>query len=259
MGRLDGKVCIITGAASGLGKQEAIRFAEEGAKLAICSRTESKLMDTKRICEEKGAEVLAMACDVMVKENLEALVSATVDRFGTIDVLVNNAHTVTMLLPFLQKSEDDLEIELKSSLYAYWRLMKLCYPYMKGKPGAGASIINFASKAGFEGTIDHCAYAAAKEAVRGLSRVVAREWGKDNIRVNTICPGSFTDNCKADLGKQTKEIQQWAEIAFKDNPFQRVGDPYEDVSPIVLFLASDDSRWMTGQNVFADGGGWITA
>ena len=92
MGRLDGKVCIITGAASGLGKQEAIRFAEEGAKLAICSRTESKLMDTKRICEEMGAEVLAMACDVMVKENLEALVSATVDRFGTIDVLVNNAH-----------------------------------------------------------------------------------------------------------------------------------------------------------------------
>jgi len=259
MGRLDGKVCIITGAASGLGKQEAIRFAEEGAKLAICSRTESKLMDTKRICEEMGAEVLAMACDVMVKENLEALVSATVDRFGTIDILVNNAHTVTMLLPFLQKSEDDLEIELKSSLYAYWRLMKLCYPYIKGKPGAGASIINFASKAGFEGTIDHCAYAAAKEAVRGLSRVVAREWGKDNIRVNTICPGSFTDNCKADLGKQTKEIQQWAEIAFKYNPFQRVGDPYEDVSPIVLFLASDDSRWMTGQNVFADGGGWITA
>ena len=200
MGRLDGKVCIITGAASGLGKQEAIRFAEEGAKLAICSRTESKLMDTKRICEEKGAEVLAMACDVMVKENLEALVSATVDRFGTIDILVNNAHTVTMLLPFLQKSEDDLEIELKSSLYAYWRLMKLCYPYMKGKPGAGASIINFASKAGFEGTVDHCAYAAAKEAVRGLTRVVAREWGKDNINVNVVCPLAMTsqlENFKA--------------------------------------------------------------
>ena len=107
--------------------------------------------------------------------------------------------------------------------------------------------------------MDHCAYAAAKEAVRGLTRVVAREWGKDNIRINTICPGGFTDNAKTDLSKQTKEVQQWAEVAFKDNPFQRIGDPYEDVSPIVLFLASDDSRWMTGQNVFADGGSWITA
>lgn len=259
MGRLDGKVCIITGAASGLGKQEAIRFAEEGAKLVICSRTESKLAETKRICEEKGSEVLAVACDIMVHENLVNLVEKAVEKFGTIDVLVNNAHTVTMLLPFLQKSEDDLEIELKSSLYAYWRLMKLCYPYMKDKPGAGASIINFASKAGFEGTIDHCAYAAAKEAVRGLSRVVAREWGPNNIRVNTICPGGFTDNAKTGLQLQTPEIQEWAKMAFMDNPFRRIGDPYEDVSPIVLFLASDDSRWMTGQNLFADGGGWITA
>lgn len=258
MGRLDGKVCIITGAASGLGKQEAILFAEQGAKLAICSRTASKLDETKRICEEKGAEVVALACDVMVKESLEELVAKTVDKFGTVDVLVNNAHTVTKLLPFLQKSEEDLDIELKSSLYAYWRLMKLCYPYMKGK-NPGASVVNFASKAGYEGTPDHCAYAAAKEAVRGLTRVVAREWGPDNIRINTICPGGFTDNAKDGLKLQSEAIQEWAKEAFKANPFHRIGDPYEDVAPIVLFLASDDSRWMTGQNLFADGGSWITA
>lgn len=259
MGRLDGKVCIITGAASGLGKQEAIRFAEEGAKLAICSRTLSKLEDTKQICESKGAEVLAMALDVMDADKLKEFVDATVAKFGTVDVLVNNVHTVTMLLPFLEKSEEDLDIELKSSLYCYWRLMKLCYPYMKNKPGAGASIINFASKAGYEGTAGHCAYSAAKEAIRGLTRVVAREWGPENIRVNTICPGGFTDNAQASLQYQTPEIQEWAKTAFKENVFQRIGDPYEDVSPIVLFLASDDSRWMSGQNLFADGGSWLTA
>ena len=137
--------------------------------------------------------------------------------------------------------------------------MKLCYPYMKNKPGAGASIINFASKAGYEGTAGHCAYSAAKEAIRGLTRVVAREWGPENIRINTICPGGFTDNAQASLQYQTPEIQEWAKTAFKENVFQRIGDPSEDVSPIVLFLASDDSRWMSGQNLFADGGSWLTA
>ena len=126
MGKLDGKVCIITGCASGLGKQEAIRFAEEGAKLAICSRTVAKLEETKRICEERGAEVLAFPCDIQVREQREAFVEATIEKFGTIDVLVNNAHNVTPLLPFLAKSLDDLEIEYKVCTEAYFHFCQLC-------------------------------------------------------------------------------------------------------------------------------------
>jgi len=259
MGKLDGKVVLITGCASGLGKQQAIRLAEEGAKLAICSRTESKLLETKRICEEKGAEVLAIALDIMVYDNLVNFVDKTVERFGTIDVLINNAHTVTPPGPFLEKSIEDLDIEMKSSVYAYWHLMKLCFPYLKDKPEAGASIINFASEAAIKGLESFAPYAASKEAVRGLSRVVSREWGQFNIRVNTVCPNGLTDNCQGGFNSLRPEVKEWAEKAFSDNPFNRPGDPYIDVAPIVVFLASDDSRWITGQNIHADGGALINA
>lgn len=258
MGRLDGKVCIITGCASGLGKQEAIRFAEEGAKLAICSRTVAKLEETKRLCEERGAQVLAFPCDVTVAEQREAFINAVVERYGTIDVLVNNAHTTTPLMPFLAKTLEELELETKCCIYAYFHFCQLVAPHMMDKPGAGASIVNFASKAAREGTPGHSVYATVKSAVGGLTRTLARELGPLNIRVNSIMPGGFTDNCAEGLKLQSEEIQEWAKQAFKENPFEKIGDPYEDVTPILLFLASDDSHWMTGQNLHADGGAWIT-
>ena len=138
-------------------------------------------------------------------------------------------------------------------------MMKLCFPYMKDKPGAGASIINVASKWGVEGSLWSSAYATAKEAIRGLSRVVAREWGQYNIRVNTVCPAGWTDNVTARIKDQKPEVQEWVNFAYKDNPFQRIGDPYNDVSPVFVFLASDDSHWITGQTLHADGGGLISA
>ena len=259
MGKLDGKISVITGCAGGLGKQHAIRFACEGASLAICDILEDKLMETKRLCEEKGADVMALRCDVSKYEDLVTFVEKTAERFGTIDVLLNNAHKITKLRPFLEQGVDDLDIELRTSLIATWHMMKLCLPFMRDKPETGASIINVSSKAGLEGTPMHAAYAASKESIRGLSRVVAREWGQYNIRVNTVCPGGWTDNVTASLHHQSAEVQDWAKQAFKDNPFQRIGDPYDDVSPVFVFLASDDSRWLTGQNLHADGGAWISA
>jgi len=192
-------------------------------------------------------------------DSLVDFVEKTAARFGTIDVLVNNAHTITNPMPFLEKSIEELDIEMHSSLYAYWHLMKLCFPYLKDKPGAGASIINFGSEAAVAGNASYSAYAAAKEAVRGLSRVVAREWGEYNIRVNTLCPNGFTDNCSTGLTAQSQEVQEWVKSAFVNNPFKKAGDSYHDVTPIAVFLASDDSHWITGQNIHADGGAWITA
>jgi len=259
MNKLENKVIILTGASSGLGKQQAIRMAAEGAKLAICSRTESKLLETKKLCEDQGAEVLAMAIDIMDYNSLVKFVDATVEKFGTIDVLVNNAHTITNPAPFLEKTIEDLDLEMKSSVYSYWHLMKLCFPYMKNKDGAGASIINFASEAAVMGDALYAPYAASKEAVRGLSRVVAREWGQYNIRVNTLCPNGMTDNCAAGIAYLSPEAREHIEKAFVNNPFGRAGDPYEDVAPAVIFLASDDSHWITGQNIHADGGALINA
>jgi len=259
MKKLENKVVLITGCSSGLGKQQAIRMAEEGAKLAICSRTESRLMVTKEICEEKGAEVLAMAIDIMDYDSLVQFVDATVEKFGTIDVLINNAHTITIPAPFLEKTIEDLDIEMKSSVYSYWHLMKLCFPYLKNKPGAGSSIINFASEAAVSGDALYAPYAASKEAVRGLSRVVAREWGQYNIRVNTLCPNGLTENCSTGLNSLSPEAKAHVEAAFVNNPFKRAGNPYNDVAPVVIFLASDDSHWITGQNIHADGGALINA
>lgn len=192
MGKLDGKVVVITGASSGLGKHMAIRFAHEGAKVAICARRESRLMETKQLCENEGcSDVLAFPCDIMRYDDLKAFVDKIGERFGTIDALINNAHTITVpFRSFFDYTVENLDTELHSSLYATWHLMKLCFPYMKKK---GGSIINLGSPGAVEGAVNHAAYAAAKEAIRGLSRVVAREWGQYNIRVNVICPAAWTD------------------------------------------------------------------
>jgi NAD(P)-dependent dehydrogenase (short-subunit alcohol dehydrogenase family) len=261
MGKLDGKSIIITGAASGIGKQLSIRCAVEGANVAICSRTEAKLLETKRICEEKGVKAFAMPLDIRNYDSLVAFVDGAVKELGTIDGLVNNAHTITKPAPFMDKTVEDLDTEIQSSLYAYWHLMKLCFPYLKDKPGAGTSVVNFASEAAISGDAFYAPYACAKEAVRGLSRVVAREWGLNNIRVNTLCPNGLTDNIGSldDLQSLSEAVREHVKAAFVANPFKRVGDPYEDVAPAVVFLLSNDSRWITGQNIHADGGALINA
>ena len=258
MGKLEGKVAIITGAASGLGKYEAIRLAAEGADIAICDIKAKHLQETKQLCEEQGARVVAVHCDVTSYDSLKAFVDQAVDQLGTIDVLVNNVHRTT-LKPFLDLDIRDFQTELEISVFSAWHMMKLCFPHMRDKPGAGASIINFGSRWGQESPKLTATYSAVKEAVRSLSRTVAREWGEYNIRVNAICPGGFTDNAAAYMGTQIPEMQEYAMAAFKDNVFGRPGDPYEDVAPIVAFLASDDSHWLSGQTINADGGGWITA
>ena len=130
MGKLDGKVCLITGCASGLGKQEAVRFADEGAKLVICDIQEEKLMETKRICEERGAECTAVKVDLASREDREHFVEVAAEKYGTIDVLVNSAHYTTPLQPILAKSLDDLELEYKIGIEAYFHLMQLCWEYI---------------------------------------------------------------------------------------------------------------------------------
>ncbi|MGW0436272.1 SDR family NAD(P)-dependent oxidoreductase [Micromonospora sp. NPDC003197] len=258
MGKVDGKVAIVTGAGSGLGKYEAIRLAAEGANVAICDIQEERLQETKQLCEEQGVRVVAVGCDVRSYDSLKAFVDQTVEQFGTIDVLVNNVHRTT-LKPFLDLDIEDFRTELEISVFSAWHMMKLCFPYLKNKPGAGASIINFGSRWGQESPKLSATYSASKEAVRALSRTVAREWGEYNIRVNAICPGGFTDNASASMHEQHPEMQKFAMEAFKDNAFGRPGDPYNDVAPIVVFLASDDSHWLSGQTINADGGGWIAA
>lgn len=254
MAKLDGKVAIVTGASGGLGKQIAIRFAREGAKLAICARTESKLMVTQQICEAAGAEVLAITADVCVYDQLKSFVEMTVDRFGTIDVLVNNAATICAPHPFIDHYVETLDESIQSGLYSTWHLMQLCFPYLKKN---GGSVINFGSIGGVQGKEGFAAYAAEKEAIRGLSRVVAREWGEYNIRVNVCCPSVVTDRFEEGIQCCPPEMKAYLEASMMNNAMHRRGDPFEDGTPAILFLASDDSRWVTGQTLHVEGGQWI--
>ena len=246
--RLEGKVVILTGASAGLGKQMSIRLAQEGAKLAICARRVDKLKITAELCEAEGAEVLAEKCDVSKYDDLKKFVDKTVKRFGTIDVLVNNANYEADRQLFLDQDVVELDKALHTGVYAHWHLMKLCYPYMKGK---SSSIINFTSGTYQVGLEMYASYAADKGAIRALSMVVAREWGADGIRVNTISPVAITDTI---LHKLSPEYSEWVKGMMKDNAMQRVGEPYSDIAPVLVFLASEESRWVTGQNINVDGG-----
>lgn len=206
MGKLDGKVVLLTGASAGIGKQVAIRMAAEGAKLAICARRAEKLNETKALCEAKGAEVLALACDITQKDQLENLVHETVARFGGIDVLVNNTMSGTAGVPFLNQTWDHMNQILNSNLFSVWTLMQLCYPYLKAS-GKG-SIINVGSGAAQLGLPNSSSYAAIKGAVAALTKVVANEWGVDGIRANILNPAAYTDTIKAGLTEVPEEMKE---------------------------------------------------
>ena len=254
MGKLDGKVAIITGCSGGLGKQMALRFAAEGAKLAICARSADKLAATAQACRDLGAEVVDMPTDLCQLDQMKAFVQATVDRFGTVDILVNNAVSIPNPHSFLDHTEEELASTFRSGLVATWHMMKLCFPYLKGK---SASILNFGSGGGDLGMAGFAAYAVTKEAIRGLSRVVAREWGAYGIRVNTLSPAAMTENATAGIEHLDPETKAQILAGMTQVPLCRAGDPYEDITPVAVFLASDESRWITGQNLYVDGGGTI--
>lgn len=249
MDRLAGKVVLMTGCSAGIGKQAALLFAKEGASLAINARRANKLGETKKLCEEAGAQVLAIPGDILDYAHLQHLVQATVEKFGKIDVLINNADINTQGIPLEENNQETLDDIMGSNFFAVWHLMRLCYPHMKAN--GGGSIVNICSGAGVTGLPGFAPYASAKEATRGLSRVAANEWGKDNIRVNVICPACMTDTIQ-EVGFASFMEQVAQSVAMK-----RVGDPYADVAPVYLFFASDDSKFVTGQTIAVDGGGLV--
>jgi len=246
--RLEGKVVILTGVSAGLGKQIAICLAREGAKLAVCARRKEKLEETAALCEKEGAEVLALQCDVSEYKDLKRFVDKTIDRFGTVDVLINSANFEADRMPFMDQDIAMLDQALHTGVYAHWHLMQMCYPYLKGK---SSSIINFTSGMYQVGLELYASYAADKGAIRALSMVAAREWGVDGIRVNTISPVAMTDTI---LHKLAPEYSDWVKDMMSHNSMGRVGDPSGDIAPVVIFLATEESRWITGQNINVDGG-----
>lgn len=249
--QLEGKVTIVTGAGRGIGRDIAKLFAQEGAKVAVVSRTTKTVDEVVEAIRRDGGEAIGVTCDVSKKDQVLAAVEATVKAYGTVDVLVNNAHdTTTMTASLLDTSEEQFLKQLSSGLFASVHFMQACYPYLKRNRG---KVINFASGTGLHGAIGFTPYVAAKEAIRGISRVAAREWGPDRINVNVICPLSMTEALEETIKDPT------VQAALADVPLGMPGRPIDEIAPVALFLATDASRYITGHSILVDGGNLMDA
>jgi NAD(P)-dependent dehydrogenase (short-subunit alcohol dehydrogenase family) len=249
--RLNKKVAIVTGAGQGIGRGIAHRFAREGARIVIAEWKAHRGERTRAELEELGAEAINVPTDISEKAQVLHMVQAALDAYGTVDILVNCAQTFTPNVPFQEKTDEMWHVSLLTGPMATFWAMQAVYPVMKA--GGGGRIINFASLNGEVGqrlTVD---YNASKEAIRAITKTAAREWGPDGILVNAIAPGAASPVYLAWAARQPEMAEQQNKL----KPIQRMGDPEDDIGGVALFLASDDSRYVTGHTIFVDGGAWL--
>ncbi|CDN40981.1 SDR family NAD(P)-dependent oxidoreductase [Paenibacillus sp. P22] len=243
--RLQGKVGIITGSASGIGRGMALAMAKEGAHIAIVDVNEQKGRET--LAEvNRCTEGRLFIRDISVKDNAHDIVAEVVKKFGKLDILVNNAHA-SRQASFIETTQEQLDLSFGTGFYPTFHFMQAAYAELKKSQG---KVINFASGAGIDGQATQTSYAAAKEAIRAISRVAANEWGPDGINVNLISPIALTPG-----------VEQWRDSApdmyeamINRIPLRRLGDPEQDIGQVAVFLASEEANYITGQTIMVDGG-----
>ena len=254
---LKGKVAIVTGAGRGIGRGIAVEFAREGASVVVASRSRGSIDRTVDEIRAEGGEAIGVQCDVGALDDIKQTIAETVKQYHRIDILVNNAQSFgtaeepaanPVLTPLEDFRDGEWERTFATGPTATYQFMKAAFPHLKAS-GAGR-IINFGSHWGQIGYAGAAAYDAAKEAIRGLTRVAAREWGQYGITANVINPMIASD----------------ALIYFRDNnpeasrdslktlPLRRYGDIYSDGGRIAVFLAGPDSSYLTGMTFQVDGG-----
>ena len=248
MKRLEGNVTIITGGGKGIGYGMAEAFAEAGSNLVITGRTLSRLEAAKEKLEATyGIKVLPIVADGADEEAIKNVVARTIAEYGKIDTLVNNAQVSKSGLPLVEHTKEDFDLAIYSGLYAAFFYMRECHPYLKESRG---SVINFESGAGLFGKLGQSSYAAAKEGIRGLSRVAAAEWGPDGIRVNVICPLAMTES----LQEWRQNYPDLYEKTIQGIPLGHFADPKDDIGRVCVFLASEDAHYITGETITLQGG-----
>lgn len=248
MGRLDGKVAIVTGASQGSGYGASRAMAREGASVVLVSRTREKLESAVREIEGAGGKALACPCDVTNRDAMAELVDEAAKRFGRIDVLVNAAQSpVIRTAPIAEISDEDVRELWESGAVATLALMRAVRPHMIA--AGGGSVVNFASGS-VHNPAQYGVYAGVKAAIQAMSRAAALEWAKDGIRINCVFPMSESPAADADFAM----VEGRAEAVARGIPLGRMGDPIEDIGQPIAFLASDESRFITGSTLALDGG-----
>lgn len=248
MGKLDGKVAIVTGASQGSGYGAAIAMAREGAAIVLVSRTRSKLEAVAREITEIRARSLVYAADVSDRTTPEAIVAASIERFGRIDILVNAAQAPEMRSALLAEVTDGEVDELwRSGAVATLSLMRAVRPHMAAV--GGGSIINFGSGS-IHVPAHYGVYAGVKAAIQAISRAAALEWAQHKIRVNTVFPMAASPAAALDFAR-AEGIEA---AVVKLIPLGRMGDLVNDIGRPIAFLASDESAFITGSTFSLDGG-----
>src|SRR6266540_2228234 len=256
MGSLDGKVAIITGAATGIGRASATLFAQAGARLFLTDVRGDELAQTVRAVRHAGGEALSLPADLANPDECAAVVDGATAAWGRVNVLFNNAGVGTMIVGGTVETIDLEHWDLAQdvNMRAMYLISRAAVPLMRG--AGGGAIINTSSVSAFRGSTSRPshAYAASKGAVLALTQAMAASYGRDRIRVNAICPGVIRTRLTADMIENVEREVAAGRII----PIGRVGEP-EDVARCALFLASDDASFITGAHIVVDGGALAAA
>ena len=251
MGRLAGKVAVITGASTGCGPVMAKLFVEQGAKVLMSARRVELVEEAAR---EIGPDAIAMRCDVTSEDDVKAMVARAMEEFGQIDILLNNAAAPGtdkwVWEQTLENFNATLAIDLTAAMLCSREVLNASM--LERKQG---SIVNFSSTAGWTGIPRKTHYTSAKAALRALTKTIALEVGPHGIRCNCLVPGGIETELWVNWGKRMAS-EQWREKALSSVPLRTISQPI-DIANLALFLASDESRTITGQSINCDAGGYM--
>lgn len=246
---LEGKVAIVTGGAKGLGYGISRAMASEGASLLITGRdgaaTEAVAAEIRK---EFGTGAVGIAADMRNKVEVEAMVERAVAEFGGLDSLVTNASQLSPNVLLEHKTDEMLADTLAVGIWGTWWAMRAAFPHMQKR--GGGTVVNFYSIDADTGAWLHADYNINKMGILGLTRSAAVEWGRFNIRVNAIAPTGMGQV----FAQLVKDVPGFLDMATSTNPLKRAGDPERDIGPVVVFLASEMSRFITGEMINVDGG-----
>ncbi|BBU23172.1 SDR family NAD(P)-dependent oxidoreductase [Mycobacterium xenopi] len=245
-GTLAGKVALVTGAGAGIGEGIARRFAAEGARIVVA---EIDAAAGQAVARDIGG--VFVGTDVANRSEVENAVQTALSEYGSIDIVVNNAWGGGKIGRVENKTDEQLAHGIAVGYYGPYWAMRAAFPHMKAR-GWGR-VINMCSLNGVNAHMGTLEYNAAKEALRALTRTAAREWAPTGVTVNAICPAAKSQAFFQAIG-QYPQLEAMADAA---NPMGRLGDPYEDIAPVAVFLASEGCRYLTGNTLFVDGGSHI--
>jgi len=247
-GELEGKVALVTGGTSGIGRDTAVLFAKAGAKVVVAGRREPEGQETIKLVRAAGGDGLFVKTDVSKAAEVDSLIRQVVEKFGRLDIAFNNAGIEGVWVPIATQSEKDFDRTIDINLKGVWLCLKYEIRQML-KQGGGGAIVNMASIAGFVGSAGAAAYSASKHGVLGLTKAAALETARSGIRINAVCPGAV-ETSMAERLFGAPEVHQYV-LGF--HPLGRFGRP-EEVAEAVVWMCSGRASFMTGQSLVLDGG-----